>query len=168
MNAITTLPVGFKYLIEVVNKDGEVTDSEIVDNLMPLQGLNHMLGVVLKGSSQFASWYIGLYKGAYTPNANDTAANISANAVESSGYGSNRLPFVGSTVSGGVCDNHDNKAEFTMTSAETIYGGFLVSAQSVGSTAGVLLSVVRFSSPKVLDVGSILRVTAGISLVSTS
>jgi len=168
MNAITTLPVGFTYLIEVVNPDGEVVDSEAVDNLMPTQGLNHMLNVVLKGSSQFATWYIGLYKGAYTPNAGDTAANISANANESSGYGSNRLPFVGSTVAGGTCDNHDNKAEFTMVSAETIYGGFLVSAQAVGSTAGVLLSNVRFSSPKVLDVGSILRVTAGISLVSTS
>ena len=48
----------------------------------------------------------------------------------------------------------------------TVYGGFLSSSSVRGGTTGTLLSVVRFSTPKVLENGSELRVSAGITLAS--
>jgi hypothetical protein len=41
-----TLCPGFVWTFEVVDKEtGEVRDSETVHNLMPTEGLNHMLAV---------------------------------------------------------------------------------------------------------------------------
>jgi hypothetical protein len=155
----------FQYTIEVI-KDGVVQSTETVDNIMPGEGLNHILNTVLKGGAQYSAWYLGLYEGSYTPTAADTAAAFPAAAIESTSYGTNRVAFVGGAVASGACDNHNSRAEFTMSANKTIYGGFLVSSQPVSSTSGVLLSAVRFASPKVLEAGSILRITAGISLLS--
>jgi len=157
---------GFTYRVEVV-RDGQVVDSEVVDNLMPTEGLNHILNVLLKGAAQNASWYIGLYEGAYTPDAASTAATFPAAATEVTAYAeTNRVLFQGSTVSGGQSNNSAARAEFTLSANKTVTGGFIASAPGKGATSGVLLSVVRFSSPKVVEAGSVLRVTAGVSLNS--
>ena len=156
--------VGFQYLIEVI-KDGKVIDSEVVHNLMPFEGANHMLGATLTGASQVTSWYIGLYEGNFTPNVSDTAATLPGLATECTEYsGSTRKAWTPGTVTAGVVDNSASKAEFTFTAAKTVYGGFMSSASAKGATAGALISIVRFSSPRVLDIDSILRVTAGITL----
>lgn len=156
--------VGFKYLIEVI-KHGLVVDSFEVSNLMPTEGVNHLLNVTLKGGTQVATWYLGLFEGNYTPTVNDTAATFPANATESTAYAAaTRMAWAPGTVSAGVLDNSASKAEFVATAAKTIYGGFMTSAAAKSATSGALISVVRFPSPRVLDVDSILRVTAGITL----
>lgn len=45
----SALQGGFLYLVEVVDKAGNVVDSEEIHNLVPIEGLNHFLNVVLKG-----------------------------------------------------------------------------------------------------------------------
>lgn len=159
--------VGFEYTFEVL-KDGEVIDSWTEKNLVPTEGLNHILGVVLKGVSPVTTWYLGLYEGNYIPLPGDTAATFPGAATECTSYlGSTRPPIVFGTVAGGAVDNSSNKVEVEFTANKTVYGGTINSAAAKGATSGVLLSAVRFGAPKVLDTSSILRVTAGIVLTST-
>ncbi len=160
------LPFHFTYLIEVI-KDGVVVDSEIVDNIVPTEGLNHVLNTVFKGGPQIASWYLGVFKGNYTPVPGDTAATLPGAAVESADYvGTNRIAFTPGIVAGGAVSNSTAVAEFSFTTEATIYGGFMTSAQARGATTGTLMSVVKFASAKAVDAGALLRVTAGVTLNS--
>lgn len=160
------IAAGFKYLVEVV-KDGVVIDSEVVHNLIPTEGLNHIVGVALKGGAQNTSWYVGLFEGNYTPIASDTAATFPAVATECTTYDETTRPvWTGGSVVTGAVSNAASRAEFTSNANKTIYGGFVSSASAKGGTTGTLVSVVRFSSPKTFDSGSVLRVTAGFTMTS--
>lgn len=164
----TELHAGFEYLVEVVSPDGSVRDCEVVHNLMPAEGLNHVVGVTLKGSSQITSWYVGVFEGNYTPAVTDTAADFPTAATESTAYSEvTRQALTLGSVSGGAVSNSASRAEFTFAgSNRTIYGGFISSASAKGATTGPLLSAVRFTSPKVVGGGDVLRVTTGFNLVS--
>jgi hypothetical protein len=162
----TCLEGGFEYLVEVV-KDGRVVDSERVCNLMPSEGITYMLNTTFKGGAQVTGWYVGLYEGNYTPSSSDTAAALPALATECTAYAETaRVQWVSGAVSSGTLDNVSSRAEFTFNATKTVYGGFITSSATKGSTSGVLSSVVRFASPKSLDSGSVLRVTAGFTLAS--
>ncbi|MCY1225192.1 hypothetical protein D9M72_373820 [compost metagenome] len=131
-------------------------------NLVPFEGLNHMLNVTLKGLSQVPTWYIGLFEGDYTPTPDVTAATLPALATECTAYNpATRVEFQEGTVSGGSVDNAAALAEFTFTAGKTVRGSFISSASSKASTSGVLLSVVRFPSPQVMAAGSKLSILAG-------
>lgn len=158
---------GFEYLVEVLDKHGNVLESEVVHNLMPVQALNHMIGATFKGESQNGSWYVGIYEGNYTPLAGDTAATFPAAATECTAYAeAARRTLTLGAISGGAVDNSAVRAEFTMNATKTVYGGFISSASAKGATTGILGSAVRFSTPKSLEPDSILRVTAGLVLTS--
>ena len=158
---------GFIYEVVVRKPDGTLTQRERVKNLTPVEGLNHFSSVVFKSGLQVATWYIGLFEGNYTPTDDVKAATIAALASECTAYGSaQRVAFVPGAVANGSVDNSASKAEFVMTAARTVYGGFIVSASPKGATTGVLVSAVRFTSPKVLAIGDVLVVVAANSLVS--
>lgn len=158
---------GFTYIVEVVDRQGNVSQREVVHNLTPVEGLNHMMAVTFKQATQVPTWFIALFEGNYTVVPTLTAATFPAAATECTAYTpSQRVEFVEGDVVNGSVDNSASRAEFTFTSAKTVYGGVITSSAAKGSTTGVLISAVRFASPKVLDVGSVLRVTAGNSLVS--
>jgi hypothetical protein len=158
---------GFTYLIETV-KDGVVVDSEIVHNLIPIEGINYLISAGMKGGSPYSSWYIGVYEGNYTPQSLDTAATFTTAATESVAYVETaRQALTLGTVAGGSVDNTANQAVFTgNTNGKVIYGGFVSSIPTKNAASGVLLSAVRFSSPKTLDAGTLLRVTAGFAIAS--
>lgn len=157
------MKTGFEYLVEVVNtRTGEVRESELVKNIMPMEGITHMQNVLLKGGAQITAWYIGLYEANYTPVSGDEMADFPTSASEFTGYvGGARKAFTAGTPLGGTVDNAGNEAEFTFTADATVYGGFISSASAHGSPSGVLLSAVRFGSPKSLSTDEMLRVTAG-------
>jgi hypothetical protein len=158
---------GFTYVVEVLHPNGKRSQREVVHNLIPVEGLNHMMGVTFKSVGQVATWYIGLYEGNYTPISSVTAATIAAASTECTSYTpAQRVEFVEGSVVNGAVDNSASKAEFTFTAAKTVYGGFIGSASPRGSTSGVLISAVRFTTPKVLAIGDVLSVTAGNSLIS--
>jgi hypothetical protein len=165
MNADTKM--GFTYTIEVL-KDGVVVDTETVHNLMPTEGLNHVLSVALAAGAQAPTWYIGLFEANYTPVAGDTAATFPTSATETTTYvESTRVAFVPGAISGGTVTNSASRAEFTSNSNKTVYGAFLTSASGKGATSGVLLSAAKFSTSKTFDSGSVIRVTAGFTTSST-
>jgi hypothetical protein len=158
--------IGTEYLIEVI-RDGAVIDSEVVHNLVPIEGLNHILGVEFKAVTQVATWYLAIFEGNYVPTSADTAAAIVAGATECTAYsGATRIALVPGTIAGGAFDNVASKASFTMTATKTVYGCFLTSAPAISATTGVLTSSVRFSTPKVLNATDILQVTAGMTATS--
>ncbi len=157
---------GFLWTLEHI-RNGEVIDREVIHNLLPTEGANHALDVLLHQATQIATWYIGLYEGNYTPLLTDTAATFPASATELTTYAeASRVAFVESAASGGVSSNAASKAEFTSNSNKIIYGGFITSASAKGATSGILLSAVKFSSPKTFDSGDIFRATAGFTLAS--
>lgn len=158
---------GFSYLLELFDRHGQLVDRETVKNLIPTEGLNHIAGVVFKSTVQVATWYIALFKGNYTPQPTDTAATVAALTTETTAYDeATRVPFAPGDVNTGALDNTAAKAEFTFNATETIYGGFVVSSAPKASTTGVLMSIVRFSSPKQVEDGSVLRITTGIAFTS--
>jgi len=161
------LKCGFAYDLELV-RDGKVIDRDRVYNLVPIQGLNYMLETALRNGSPFANFYVALYSGAYNPVPGDTAATFPAAATELTAYSeSTRRPLVLGAAAGGATDNSANRAEFTgTTNGQLAQGGFIVSTPTKGAATGVLVSAVRFNSPKPLDAGNILRVTAAFTIVS--
>lgn len=158
---------GFVYTVETI-RNGEVVDTEVIHNLIPTEGINYLIGAGLKGATPVTSWYVGLFEGDYSPVAGDTMATFPGNATECTAYVETARPALTlGTVSGGTVDNTASKAEFTgNATGKLVKGGFISSVPTKGATTGVLVSAVRFTTPKSLDAGSTLRVTAGFSIFS--
>jgi hypothetical protein len=166
MNELIRL--GFVYDIEVVHR-GFVIARERAHNLMPVEGLNHILSTVIGGGTQVGTWYVGIFEGNYTPLLTDTAATFPALATECTAYDeTTRREFVDGAVAGGAVNNSASRAEFTSNADKTIYGGFIASASGKGATTGTLLSAVRFASPKSFPDEAVLRITAGLTLANPS
>lgn len=166
MDMMDKLEFGFDYTVEHL-RNGEVIASEVVSNLVPTEGLNYIVSGALTGGPTSASWFIGLYEGNYVPTSTITAATVVSATTECVAYSNSTRPtWVGGTVTNGAVDNSLSRAEFTMTANKTVYGAFLVSTSAKSSALGTLLSIVRFASPKGLETGDVLRVTAGVAMVS--
>lgn len=166
MNLITKLPVAFIWHVQY-KRAGRLLGEETIRNLIPTEGLNHILSIVLKGGTQQASWFVALFEGNYTPVLGDTAANFAANATECTSYDSATRPaWTGGSVAAGAVSNVDSKAAFVMSAAKTVYGAALLSSSTKGGTTGVLLSNARFSTAKVLEIDDTLDVAVGITLVN--
>lgn len=188
MNLNTQVKAGFVYDVEVLRRPRwmprrlakserfraltrpffKAEQRESIHNLMPTEGLNHMLSTQFAGGSQVATWYVGLFEGNYTPLAADTMATFPASATESSAYDESvRQTWTESTPASGATTNSASKAEFTMSATKTIYGAFISSSSVKAGTTGVLASAAKFSASKLVDDGDILRVTASITLTSS-
>lgn len=162
------LIAGFEYFLEHV-RDGQVIGRQRLYNLVPTEGLNHLLSVTLAAGAQQTSWFVGLFEGNYTPVNTITAATIAAAATESSAYAeATRQAWTAGTIAGGAVNNSLAKAVFTINGVvpKTIFGGFLISSSVKGGATGVLLSVVRFATAVTVNPADVLRITAGITAVS--
>lgn len=149
-------------------RGGRLIDTWESRNIIPVEGLNHILSVVVANGSQNTTWYVGLFEGNYTPVTGDTMATFVASATECDDYDEAARPaFVESAPSGGSTSNASSKAEFTMSAAKTIYGVFLSSVATKNATSGTLLSASKFSTAKVVDNDDILRVTVTLTLTSS-
>lgn len=157
--------IGFSYQVEVVDRHGNVIDRETVDNIIPTEGLNHLLATELLGGTPITTWYLLLFKGDYTPVAGDTAATFPGSATEATEYdNSTRHALVLASTGAGTVSNTASKVEAVFNATVTIYGAAIVSASAKGATTGVLLSAAKFASTKPMTDDAILRVTAGIAL----
>jgi hypothetical protein len=152
-------------------RDGHIIDVQHAHNTVPTEGLNHILNTVFHAGSAIDPWYICLWTGDITPVATDTYAVPRYTEFQSYSE-ANRVEFVESAASGGICSNASNRAIFTTTSEDTIYGSSLVGggtdADTKADTAGggVLVSSVRMGTPTTYHVGDVIRITVEITLVS--
>lgn len=127
-------------------------EDSIETNLIPTEGLNHLLMVALKNTAKLNTFYLALFSGAYTPVAGLTAATFAASATEltsgTEGYSESvRQTWACSDAAGGQMDNYASKAAFTIATATsvTVRGAALLSSNVKGGTSGVLISASRFS-----------------------
>ena len=134
-------------------------------NVVPTEGLNHVLDVTLHGSTQITAWYLGLFSGAVTPGATLTAATVTAVLTEitsgTDGYSeATRVAYNEAAASSGSTTNAANKAAFTIAMSSgnlTVNGCFLASASAKGATTGTLYSASRFSAARTLANGDIFN-----------
>lgn len=118
-------------------------------NIIPTEGLNHILNVVLAGSLQSLSWYVALFEGNVTPAATLTAATYTATTTECTAYAeATRVAFTPGEAAAGVIDNAASRAVFTMNATKTVYGGALLTASAKSAATGTLLAAARFSAAR--------------------
>lgn len=166
---MSMLGTGLVYTVELV-KDGEVIDQSVEHNILPQQAVDHVASLIRgAGATPISSWYLGLFENNYVPDSSVTAADLQLTVGESQAYAETaRLPWTNEYDGTAMISNASAMAEFTMDASKTIYGAFIVSNSAKGGTAGILLSIARFSTAKVVDAGTTLRIIAGLSLTPTS
>ena len=143
-------------------------------NLVPTEGLNHILMVALSNTAKLNNFYLALYSANYTPTAALTAANFAATATEivsnTEGYSeTTRRTWTPTITAAGVMDNYAAKAAFTIATATqvTIRGAALLSDPVKGSTSGVLISAAKFAADRVEYAGNIYNLGYRVSAQAT-
>lgn len=148
-------------------RNGKVIGRDVSANLIPTEGLNHLLGVAVAGATQVNPWYVVPFEGNYTPVAGLTAATFPAAATECIAYNEvARVAYVEGAVAAGAVDNDASRAEFTFNAPKTIYGAALVSVSTKSSTLGTLLAAARFSVARAVVAADVLAVKYSLSLTS--
>ena len=143
---------------------------DVSPNILPTQGLNHVLDVVTKGSASVSPWYVALFSGNVTPGATLTGQTFAAVCTEFTGYDeSTRVAYAEGTSTGGVIDNAASRAIFTCNASATVYGGALLSAsaKSAAGASDVCLAAARFSTSRAVVSGDELAVKYTLTLTSS-
>lgn len=158
---------GFKWTAELVSPDGEVLGrEELTPNLIPQVGIDHLAGLIRGTSTVIAPWYIGIGEGNYVPTSGVTSADLPATVQECTSYSNATRPVWNDTYDGvSIITNLSNRVEYAMTAEKRLYTGFLISTSTKGGNTGLLLSIVRFSSPYDAPAGSTFRLGASLSLL---
>lgn len=160
---------GFKWDLEVLDVDGSVIERETNNNLIPSAGMNFLVRAPFGDVSPISTFYLGLFRGNYVPSPGTTAADIPSNMIEFVDYAETARPAWDRSFNNSASmDNNMSKASYTATQDRTIYGAFLVSEPGKGGNTGLVLSCVRFASPKQVSVGQTINLTGGITYVSTN
>lgn len=156
------------YDFELLDANGEPLDRWQQPNLMPQVSIDYVAAAIFGDQAPIGTFYLGLYQGDYTPNNGTTSADLPTNAQECVDYSEATRPLWSRTYDGvGTIGNLSSRGVFTMTQNRRLYGGFVVSSSAKGGNTGLLLSMTRFSSPKDVVAGQILRVGATLTLVAT-
>lgn len=142
---------------------------EPAPNLVPLEGLNHLLSVALAQGVQKLDFYIALFSGNVTVQNTWTGANFVANATEFTNYDeATRVEWEKGAVAAGAVGNTDTPAVFTVgAGGGTVRGAALLEASAKSATTGVLIAAARFATDKVMAEDEELRIKYTISATST-
>ena len=151
-------------------RDGKLIDRWIQKNLCTNEGLEHILGVAFSDVTQVTTHYILIYNTNTTPVAGMTYA--SPQFTESTHYSEgNRPTWQEAGVSSKSITNSANKASFTCSTSETIYGAALVGGGSAADTkgdkagGGVLYNVSAFAGGSKSVVNTdVLKVTVTLTI----
>ena len=166
-NKFDELAIGFTYRSRLVDANGVLIDEQTIHNVFVIEGMKYMLGVGLGPTAKITQFFAGLFTGNYTPLETDTAATFPGSATETTAYSeANRVLFTPNALTTAQIDNVGSEAQFTINANVTIYGAFLSSGQTKGSTTGTLISAAKFPTPQVARVGNVLYLQAGCSLVN--
>lgn len=131
----------------------------------PAEGRNYIMDAAIHGGQQIGTWYVALYEGDYTPQEDDTAANIGARATEITAYTELTRPeLVESAAAGGASDNTGNLAQFTLSAAKTVRGFAVVSSAGKGANTGKLLAYQRLATPRTYASGDVVKVPVSLIL----
>lgn len=156
---------------------GRVNGGEWVkegDNIMPIEGLTHLLNVSLGSKAKEAGYYLALFSGSATPAANWTAASFAATANEivsmTEGYSNPTRPaWTPGNATAGSIDNLVAVASVTIATSGTlnVTGAALLSASGKGATTGVLISASKYSTTRTFQNGDTYEIGYRVSLVDS-
>lgn len=142
--------------------------AEHVHNLVTNQGLNHILNVVLHGTTPITAWYVAVFESDTTILATHTYAV--PGYTESTAYDeATRQAYTEAAASSQSITNSANKATLTISATKTMYGAALVGGGSAATTkadtagGGTLLCAVKFSTARSVVDGDTLEITYTIS-----
>lgn len=146
---------------------GKKVWEEVTPNLICNEGLNHILNVIVHGTSAVSPWYVGIFEGNYTPVAAVTAASITADSTECTAYDeATRVEYTEAAASSQSITNSASKATFTINATKTLYGAFLASASAKSATTGTLLAATRFSASRAVIAADVILVTYTLTAAS--
>ena len=147
---------------------GEWTRTE---NLIPTEGLAHILNVALGTTPKPASYHLALFSAAAQPAANWTAASFASTASEivsmTEGYSAATRPtWTPTNTSTGSIDNMAAVAKVTMKTASslTVQGAAMLTTSAKGGTTGALISASKYAAPRVFQDGDTYEIGYRISL----
>lgn len=171
-----SVKAGGVFVIECIDKDGNLKWKAESKNLVVNQGLQTMNAVYFTSGTQITTWYIGLYGAASlnTPNATDTMSSHGAAGsggwTEITAYSNANRPTATfatpTTADPSVVTNSASPASFNINGTAIVGGAFLTSGSTPGGTTGTLFSAADFQSPGDRSVvsGDTLNVTYTFSL----
>lgn len=129
------------------------------DNLIPTEGLAHLLNVALGGKAK-ANCFLALFSGAAAPASNWTAASFAAVASEivsmTEGYTSATRPaWTPADTATGSIDNLANVASVTIATASqlNVAGAAMLTNSTKGGTTGALVSASKYAAARVFQDG---------------
>ena len=141
------------------------------DNLIPTEGLAHILNVALGTTAKPAGLYLALFSGATAPAANWGAASFAAVASEivsqTEGYTAATRPvWTPVNTNTGSIDNMASVASLTIATASqlNVTGAALLTNSTRGGTTGALVSASLYAAPRVFQNGDIYELGYRINL----
>ena len=141
------------------------------DNLIPIEGLAHLLNVALGTTAKPAGLYLALFSGATAPAANWGAASFAAVASEivsqTEGYKAATRPvWTPVNTNTGSIDNLASVASLTIATASqlNVTGAALLTNSTRGGTTGALVSASLYAAPRVFQNGDIYELGYRINL----
>lgn len=152
--------VGGRFEVECFGPDGQLKWRDDFENLVVDEGLDYILGILLKNETPSDPWYIGLTDGTPSTDAGDSLEGTHAGWTEVTDYDeSTRQEFVDGSISSHEVDNATSKASFSINSDGTTIGGAFLADDSTQGANGTLLCVGAFSGgDKAADDGDTLTV----------
>lgn len=127
----------------------------VFSNLVPMQGLNTWLNILLGGTSKIANWYLAPFAGNVSPSSSWTASNFADTATEFTNYTeSNRQTIVlPSSAVDGEINNYASRAVITIgpgtgVDNTTIWGAAALSVAGKESQSGFILSASKSPAAK--------------------
>ena len=153
--------IGGVFSFQCFDKNGDLKWEASGHNTVTNEGLDHILDVVLHGTTAVSPWYVGL-KLTGSEAAGDTLASHAGwTEFAASNYTGDRQAYDEAAASSQSTTNSANVASFAITGSGTVTGAFLCSAAT--GTSGTLLCVEDFSVSKAVANGDTLEVTYTIS-----
>lgn len=157
------------YKMEHYHKEELIHECEF-ENIIVNEGLIFLLNVVFTNQSNVGGWYIGVFTNNYVPVSSDTAATITGNAGEFTGYsGGARPTFTPAAAAQPTpsLNNLNSKATFTFTGSATLIGAFIVSSATPGGTSGTLYSAAQFPTSRPVANTDVMNLGYTLSLSSS-
>lgn len=141
------------------------------ENLIPTEGLAHILNVALGTTPKPASYHLALFSAAAQPAANWTAASFASTASEivsmTEGYSAATRPtWTPANTATNSIDNMAAVAKVTMKTASslTVQGAAMLTSSARGGTTGALISASKYASARVFQDGDTYEIGYRISL----
>lgn len=140
-------------------------------NLLPTEGLAHLLNVALGSTAKPTGYFLALFSGSASPAANWTAASFAAAASEivslTEGYTSATRPaWTPANTATGAIDNLGAVATVTIATASqlNVTGAAMLTTNARGGTTGALVSATKYAAARVFQNGDTYDIGYRVSL----